>query len=284
MRVVSRILAVAVLASTLSLATSAGPVIALSTYGDCDSGTPYPAGFIIGRLFHNYSGPLINGSEGNAVVRDVRSCTSPNVPATLGAAWVLPANLDSSSGIAQLGYGRVDCGSFSCTLPSNVRVFLYTLNDTSGGVVYEFAPSGLPRPILGHNYDFRIDATPNSLAWDYCISDLTAGGGFKCIERNKDWGGTSVWWAYEVNRSTDQLGGTSSSQSVLTQLKYRSSAGSTWTLRQQDSGSCNQPVSQRGTCDTEPGNPNLHSYHVVTAGNNGPPTYSSYLYGYTTPH
>lgn len=278
---VRRMLAAVVVASTLSLAMSAGPALALSTYGDCDSGTAYPAGFIIGRLFHNYSGPLINGSQSDAIVRDVRSCTNPNVTTTVGAAWVLPANLDSSSGIAQLGYGRVDCGSFTCTLPNKVRIFLYTPSDTSGGVVFEFAPSGLGRPVLGDNYEFRIDATPNSLAWDYCIADLYAGGGFKCIERNKDWGGTSVWWAYEVDRSTDQLGGTSSSQSLLTLMKYRSSAGSTWTLMQQASGSCNQHT---GTCDTEPGSPNLHSYHVVTAGNNGPPTYSSYLYGYTTPH
>jgi hypothetical protein len=176
---------------------------------------------------------------GDADVRTATPCS--NLDPSEGNLWtgVLPANLQSASGIVQVGYMRcvVAGGETGCGTGTNgAKVpgdgaphFFYICNATSGGDVCRADNWGtLTTPIVGHRYRFSIAHTGSS--WKYTITDKGTGAtGSKTIP-DGGWSiGSSAWWGAEGYDFNSMLGPKDTDSDIhMYWMQYQLSGSSSW--------------------------------------------------------
>ncbi len=206
-RVALRLLTVAV-AVALSMQTSSSPVLAAYAYS-CGTGSVDTNWTVVDRA---KSSPNITGVIGQATVRTLRPCTSPN-SANWDIPWVLPANLQydttNADRIVQIGFAKcgrpVADGDCNGNIPNDGNLhFVYTASDSSGGLL-KLADGWYKAPIVGHEYRFKI--VNGTDVWTYCIQDRTAGEGYDCHNTADTWtSGTYSWYGTETNNDNSQNG------------------------------------------------------------------------------
>lgn len=158
------------------------------------------------------SNPNITGVIGQATVRTLRPCLTPN-GLNWDIPWVLPANLQFNttdpSRIIQIGYARcgrpVADGPCNGDIPNDGKMhFVYTPADNSGGGL-RLADGWYKAPVVGHEYRFKI--VHGSGVWTYCIQDRTAGEAYDCHNTSDSWtSGTYSWYGSETNNDNSQNG------------------------------------------------------------------------------
>ena len=184
------------------------------------------------------SGSDYHAVIGDANVRSLATCSSPSGIAVLSA--VLPANLQSSAGIVQLGYGMcsvppgfTSCGDSTSPVPADGHLhFLYICGDRTGGNVCNADGWGnLTVPQVGHRYRFRLETVSATGTWKYTITDKGSGAtGTASIPAT--WNqGNGAWWGAENYDSNGQLGAksTDTTQIDMYWMQYlRDATGSAW--------------------------------------------------------
>lgn len=237
------------------------------TYGSYPPG-PTGLGFQIGRLVRDQSTASgYDAVRADMTIYDARSCTNPDQPSTTGFAGTF-INMDSDYGIVQLGYGRSDCPTgYTCAIPDNQLVWVYTPTDTSGGNLAHW--SGIPAPVIGATYELRISLvccqggvnpyrwrmdiirTSDSATWTRYITAMVP------TQR-------AAFWMLEVHNKGDRLWGD------MGDIAYSTTAYSGWIWPQYDT-----------TCSVYPGS--FAWWHICEAGYYAG-TARSWIQGYTLDH
>lgn len=192
----------------LSLQMTAGVTLAVYV-SSCATGSLDTNWSIVDR---SKSNPNITGVIGQATIRTLRPCLTPN-GVNWDIPWVLPANLQANTTdpnkIVQIGYARcgrpVADGDCNTNIPNDGKMhFVYTAADNSGGLL-KLADGWYKAPVAGHEYRFKI--VNGADVWTYCIQDRTAGEGYDCHNTADTWtSGTYSWYGTETNNDNSQNG------------------------------------------------------------------------------
>ncbi len=142
------------------------------------------------------------GVIGDAVVRNLLPCTQSGANADDPA--VLPANLQSSSGIVQVGWFKCQIAGGCGNVPADgMNHFVYICNDLSGGTPCD-ANGWAGAPTLGTRYRFGVYW--RSSQWVYFIKNLSTGVQ-KSTTITAHWRyGNTTWWGAEVKNQQSAMG------------------------------------------------------------------------------
>jgi len=131
--------------------------------------------------------------RGDAYVRELEVCIGYS--AGQGGTWVLPANVESTTGeIYQLGYGR-GAGRQS-------NYFVYALATPTAQEITSAAP------IDGHRYRFEIYKRTTSSTVSFRITDLTTATVVWTFDSDHAWSSAAdhAWWGFETWDSASHHG------------------------------------------------------------------------------
>jgi hypothetical protein len=139
---------------------------------------------------------LFDYADGAVTVRDLDNCTGPS-----GSA-ILPANIQTTAGIYQLGYEE--------KTTSGIRCFTYVFQPNGG------TPNGTctgPTPVVGRSYVFLvslIDLANGTMNVHYKIIDKTSSPDVVKVDFTKNTTnrlkGFLVWWGAEKQHNEDSIG------------------------------------------------------------------------------
>jgi hypothetical protein len=131
--------------------------------------------------------------RGDAYVRELEVCIGTS--AGQGGTWVLPANVESTTGeIYQLGFGR-GAGRLGNT-------FVYALGSPSAIEIRDVSP------VDGHRYRFEIFRHAPGNTVSYRITDLSASATVWSFDSSHAWSTAAdhAWWGFETWDSASHHG------------------------------------------------------------------------------
>lgn len=179
-RLLGAVLALGLLFGGMAV-TAPAPVAAANP---CLTALPTNQAYMVYKWYGNTAqGTRFDRVTGRAYVSNLENCDGPGPGQVLGTA-ILPANIESSRGIFQVGY-KDDA----------VYGLRFIWADFTGDV-QSWPTNVFPKPIIGHLYKFSVTLPPAANQYvTFTIQDKTTGVS-QTIPSTATFGGTSSSWGY----------------------------------------------------------------------------------------
>jgi hypothetical protein len=216
------------LAAAVLLLASLPAAVEAAYNGLCSDGTE--------KTMHAYvsvGGATFDATIGEADTRPLLPCSTPT-STKFSYPLVMAANIEraGTGKLVQIGYIRCHVGAAcNSVIPDDGKVhFVYTPDDTSGGLLALADGWSNGAPTVGHRYRYKI--TSDSGSWTFCIKDVSISAPYYCKSKPQTWSeGTLVWWGTETQNTQAGMGPCScggGNDLNMYWLEYSNPANSGW--------------------------------------------------------